>query len=236
MPYCGSCGQSVNEGAKFCSACGARSQDPHVRTIQTVGPVTGVVKVEPKLGERSGLKGNPKRNILLLALVGTLAVITAVRMYLNYDPNYHYSEPKKEQPRKMSEEESLRWKLAGEGISVRKLPSGYTKFYKHHWFSPDEVLLLLPPDSDGGDSGGFESEKQAVKKMGVQTLLKPVTVVERPEAKCEGTKCFTTEVGERVVMLDSLGYWKRVKVVSGVHKGQEGWAFLHDDDLQSLAQ
>ncbi len=57
MPYCSTCGQAIQEGAKFCSSCGALSQGPHTGTLPTAAKVTTVVMVEPKRGGRLAIKG-----------------------------------------------------------------------------------------------------------------------------------------------------------------------------------
>jgi hypothetical protein len=62
MSYCSHCGQTVQEGARFCSACGATQ--PSVSSVVTLSgaataptPVTKVIITESKRGGRLGLKG-----------------------------------------------------------------------------------------------------------------------------------------------------------------------------------
>lgn len=57
MAYCSACRQAMQEGAKFCSACGTPSQDPRGGAVPPAVQVTSVVVVEPKRGGRLGLKG-----------------------------------------------------------------------------------------------------------------------------------------------------------------------------------
>jgi hypothetical protein len=55
MAYCSGCGQPLQEGTKFCSACGTASATSAV-AVSTV-PVTRVIVVEPKKAGRLAFKG-----------------------------------------------------------------------------------------------------------------------------------------------------------------------------------
>jgi hypothetical protein len=63
MSYCTQCGQAIQEGAKFCSACGATvsSLPPAIATpgaaAAAPAPATKVIAVEPRRGGRLALKG-----------------------------------------------------------------------------------------------------------------------------------------------------------------------------------
>src|SRR5580704_15355617 len=57
MSYCSACGQAIQEGSRFCSACGAPSQGPHSGTVPIPAQATRVVMVEPKRGGRLAVKG-----------------------------------------------------------------------------------------------------------------------------------------------------------------------------------
>lgn len=57
MSYCPACGQAIQEGAKFCSACGGPSQGLQPGAVPISAQVTRVVLVEPKRGGRLAVKG-----------------------------------------------------------------------------------------------------------------------------------------------------------------------------------
>jgi hypothetical protein len=118
-------------------------------------------------------------------------------------------------------------------------------------FSPDEVLLVLPPpperdylsaESIARSISAEEIEKYRAKaaaeenaaKRKVMTLLTSITVFPEFEGKCENDKCFTMEAGERIVTWETHGEWRNVKAMSGKHKGQEGWAVLYVDQFRPV--
>jgi hypothetical protein len=66
--------------------------------------------------------------------------------------------------------------------------------------------------------------------------MKSITVVPELEGKCENDKCFTMAVGERIATWKTDGQWRKVKAMSGKHKGEEGWAVLYVEQMKPLGR
>jgi hypothetical protein len=79
------------------------------------------------------------------------------------------------------------------------------------------------------------AEENAAKRK-VMMLMKTITVVPAPEGKCENDKCFTMAVGERIATWKTDGQWRKVKAMSGKHKGEEGWAVLYVEQMKPLGR
>ena len=79
------------------------------------------------------------------------------------------------------------------------------------------------------------AEEKAAKRK-VMTLMKSITVIPAPEGKCENDKCFTMAVGEHIATWKTDGQWRKVKAMSGKHKGEEGWAVLYVEQMKLLGR